>query len=111
MNNPLKRHSSLNGPQPLRPAWRSSFSDIWNGRVINQVSIVTSPDRNVCDFQIGYTRPILNRRLHRRIQLNINNVTDQRESIMNGTHPRTLEPVTYRYQDPRQFILTNTFNF
>jgi uncharacterized protein YcaQ len=26
-------------------------------------------------------------------------------------HPRTLAPITYRYQDPRQFILTNTFSF
>ena len=25
--------------------------------------------------------------------------------------PRTLAPLTYRYQDPRQFILTNTFSF
>ena len=39
------------------------------------------------------------------------NVLDQRELIVNNTHPRTLAPITYRYQDPRQFILTNTFSF
>jgi hypothetical protein len=41
----------------------------------------------------------------------VNNVTDQRELIVNNVHPRTLAPLTYRYQDPRQFILTNTVNF
>jgi hypothetical protein len=35
----------------------------------------------------------------------------QREFIVNNVHPRTLAPITYRYQDPRQFILTNTFSF
>ena len=44
-------------------------------------------------------------------QLNINNVTNQRELIVNSVHPQTLEAVTYRYQDPRQYILTNTFSF
>ena len=56
--------------------WRSPFSDTWNGRVINQVSTVIATDLKVYDFQIAYTRPILNRRLRRRIHLNINKVTD-----------------------------------
>ena len=45
------------------------------------------------------------------LQLNVNNVLDQRELIVNNIHPRTLAPLTYRYQDPRQFVLTNTFGF
>ena len=45
------------------------------------------------------------------IQLNVKNVLDQRELIVNNVHPTTLAPLTYRYQDPRQFVLTNTFSF
>lgn len=89
----------------------SDFTDTWNGRVINQVATVNASDQNVYDFQLGYTRPIFNRKVRWNIQLNINNVTDQHELIVNSTHPRTLEPVTYRYQDPRQYILTNTISF
>ena len=55
--------------------------------------------------------PILKRKVRWSVQLNVNNVLDQRELIVNNTHPRTLAPITYRYQDPRQFILTNTFSF
>jgi 50S ribosomal subunit-associated GTPase HflX len=53
----------------------------------------------------------LNRKYRWSVQLNINNVANQRELIVNNVHPQTLEPVTYRYQDPRQFILTNTVSF
>ena len=45
------------------------------------------------------------------VQLNVKNVLDQRELIVNNVHPTTLAPLTYRYQDPRQFVLTNTFTF
>jgi 50S ribosomal subunit-associated GTPase HflX len=41
----------------------------------------------------------------------VNNLTDEDDLIINNTHPRTLAPLTYRYQDPRQFILTNTISF
>ncbi|MEY4814121.1 MAG: hypothetical protein RLZZ162_1194, partial [Verrucomicrobiota bacterium] len=53
----------------------------------------------------------LQRKVRWSVQLNVNNVLDQRELIVNNTHPRSLAPITYRYQDPRQFILTNTFSF
>lgn len=39
----------------------------------------------------------------------MNNLTDQRELIVNDTHPRTLAPITYCYQDPQQFMLLDTF--
>jgi outer membrane receptor protein involved in Fe transport len=75
------------------------------------VSTVNAKDQNVYDAQIGYTRNFLKNKLRWNIQLNINNLTDQRELIVNNLHPRTLVPLTYRYQDPRQFILTNTVSF
>ena len=75
------------------------------------MTTVNAKDQNVYDLQIGYSRPILARKVRWTIQLNVNNLTDQHELIVNNVHPTTLEPVTYRYQDPRQFILTNTFSF
>lgn len=89
----------------------SDFTDTWNGRVIENVSTVNAKDQNVYDLQLSYTLPIMQRRVRWNIQLNVNNLLDQRELIVNNTHPRTLAPLTYRYQDPRQYILTNTFSF
>jgi outer membrane receptor protein involved in Fe transport len=89
----------------------SDYTDTWNGRTIDQVSTVNAKDQNVYDVQFSYSLAVLPRRVRWNIQLNINNVLDQRELIVNNVHPRTLAPLTYRYQDPRQFILTNTFSF
>ena len=89
----------------------SDFTDQWNGRTIDKVTLVSAKDQNVYDFQLGYSVPLLQRKVRWEIQLNVNNVLDQRELIVNNIHPRTLAPLTYRYQDPRQFILTNTLSF
>jgi len=89
----------------------SDYTDTWNGRVIEKVSTVSAKDQNVYDLQLSYALPVLRRKVRWNLQLNVNNVLDQRELIVNNTHPRTLAPITYRYQDPRQFILTNTFGF
>ncbi len=89
----------------------SDFTDQWNGRTIDKVTLVSAKDQNVYDFQLGYSVPLLQRKVRWEIQLNVNNVLDQREMIVNNIHPRTLAPLTYRYQDPRQFILTNTLSF
>ena len=89
----------------------SDFTDTWNGRTINRVTTVNAADQNVYDLQVGYSRPIFNRKVRWSIQLNVNNLTDERELVVNQTHPVSLQPTTYRYQDPRQFILTNTFSF
>jgi TonB dependent receptor len=89
----------------------TDYTDTWNGRVISNVATVNAKDQNVYDVQFSYTVPLFQRKLRWNIQLNVNNVTDQRELIVNNVHPRTLAPLTYRYQDPRQFILTNTVNF
>ncbi len=89
----------------------SDFTDTWNGRTIDRVTTVEAADQEVYDFQLSYSRTLPNRKVRWNIQLNVNNVTDQRELVVNNTHPRTLVPITYRYQDPRQFILTNTFSW
>jgi len=89
----------------------SDYTDKWNGRVIEKVTTVDAKDQNVYDLQLTYSMPVWQRKVRWNVQLNINNVLDQRELIVNNTHPRTLAPITYRYQDPRQFILTNTFSF
>ena len=89
----------------------SDFTDKWNGRTIDRVTLVSAKDQNVYDLQLGYSRQVFSRKVRWSAQLNINNVLDQRELIVNNIHPRTLSPLTFRYQDPRQFVLTNTFGF
>ena len=89
----------------------AQYTDTYNGRVIDQTSSVNAADQNVYDAQIGYTFALLKKKVRWSIQLNVNNLTNQRELVVNNTDPITLAPVQYRYQDPRQFILTNTFSF
>jgi outer membrane receptor for monomeric catechols len=55
--------------------------------------------------------PLRKSRFDWRVQLNINNVLDEAELIVNNVHPVSLVPTQYRYQNPRQFILTNTVSF
>jgi len=75
------------------------------------VTTVNAKDQSVYDAQVGYSRSLFKNKIKWSIQLNVNNLTNQRELIVNNLHPRTLAPLTYRYQDPRQFILTNTVSF
>jgi outer membrane receptor protein involved in Fe transport len=89
----------------------SSYTDAWNGRKITSVTMVEAVDQNLYDLQIGYNFAAFQRKIRWSIQLNVNNLTNERALIVNNTHPTTLAPMTYRYQDPRQFILTNTLSF
>jgi outer membrane receptor protein involved in Fe transport len=89
----------------------SDPTDTWNGRVTDGITMVDAKDQNVYDLQVGYSRTFSMRKIRWEVQLNVNNLTDQRELIVNNIHPQTLAPMAYRYQDPRQFILTNTFSF
>jgi outer membrane receptor protein involved in Fe transport len=89
----------------------SDLTDKYNGRVIDGVTPLEAKNQNVFDLQIGYTRPLAKKKVRWDIQLNVNNVTNQRELIVNNIQAYSLQPMTYRYQDPRQFILTNTFSF
>ncbi|MES2696366.1 MAG: TonB-dependent receptor [Verrucomicrobiota bacterium] len=89
----------------------ADYTDTWNGRTVDRIATVNAKDQAVYDLQLTYSLPILQRKVRWQIQLNIKNVLDQRELIVNNLHPATLTPLTYRYQDPRQFVLTNTVNF
>ena len=91
----------------------SSYTDAYNGRVIKNVQLVNAVDQKLFDMQIAYSRPVTfaNRKYTWRVQLNVNNLLDEDEFIINNLKDVTLEPTAYRYQDPRQFILTNSLSF
>jgi len=89
----------------------TNFTDKWNGREIKSVRLIEAVDQAIYDFQIAYRMRLFQKKIDWSIQLNIDNVLDEDEFIVNNTHPRTGVPTTYRYQDPRKFILTNSFTF
>jgi chromosome condensin MukBEF complex kleisin-like MukF subunit len=62
------------------------------------------------DVWIGYTRKILHDKVRMKIQLNVNNATESGKLQpiavnFDGT------PWAFRIIDPRQFVLTTTFEF
>jgi outer membrane receptor protein involved in Fe transport len=85
-------------------------TDRWNGRQISSVRLIEATDQALFDFQISYRRKLW-AKYDWTLQLNIDNVLDADDFIVNNTHSRTGAPTTYRYQDPRRFILTNSFTF
>ncbi len=67
-------------------------------------------DNTYTDLWISYSRPVFNGKVRWKIQLNINNVFE------NGHLQKVAvnydgSPYSFRIVDPRQFILTNTFDF
>lgn len=92
------------------PADVSGYTDRINGRTINSVTEVEAVDQAILDFNASYKRK-LSDKVTWKIQLNINNLLDEDEFIINNVHVSTGAPLTYRYQDPRKFMLTNTFSF
>jgi iron complex outermembrane receptor protein len=91
----------------------ADYTATWNDRTIDRVATVNAKDQAVYDLQLTYTLPLplAQRKVRWQVQLNVKNLLDQRELVVNNLHPTTLAPLTYRYQDPRQFVLTNTFEF
>jgi len=89
----------------------TDYTDAYNGRIIDNVSIVEMTDQNVWDLHFTYKIPLRKKRLDWRVQLNVNNVLDETELVVTNIHPVSLVPLHYRYQNPRQFILTNTVSF
>lgn len=89
----------------------ASFTDLHNGRIKKGVRLIEAVDQEIFDFQLSYRRKIWRRQVDWSVQLNVDNVLDADEFIVNNTHPRSGAPTTYRYQDPRKFILTNSFSW
>ena len=81
----------------------AQYTDTANGRVIERTASVSAADQNVYDAQIGYTLSILRKRVRWNLQLNVNNLTNQRELVVNNAINHS-GAGQYRYQDPRQFI-------
>ncbi len=88
----------------------NDITERWNGRQIASVRLIEATDQALFDFQVSYRRKLWTK-VDWTIQLNIDNVLDADDFIVNNTHSRTGAPTTYRYQDPRKFILTNSFTF
>jgi outer membrane receptor protein involved in Fe transport len=91
----------------------SSYTDAYNGREINKVELVDAVDQTIYDLQLSYRRSfkIGGKKLNWSVQLNVNNLLDEDALIVNNLQAVTMAPISYRYQDPRQFVLTNTFQF
>lgn len=88
----------------------TSFTDKWNGRSISSVRLIEAQDSMIYDMQVQY-RTKLGKKVDWLIQFNIDNVLDNQERIINNTDPRSGAAVTYRFQDPRRFVVTNTLSF
>ena len=88
----------------------TDFTSKWNGRKISSVRLVEAQDSALYDVQFSY-RKRLGKKVDWLVQVNIDNVLDNQDRIVNSTDPRSGLPVTYRYQDPVRYILTNTLTF
>lgn len=88
----------------------TALTDKWNARTITGVRLIEAKDTAVYDLQVQYRTRFL-KKLDWLIQLNVNNLLDKTPRIVNNTDPRTGNATTYRYQDPRQIIVTNTITF
>jgi outer membrane receptor protein involved in Fe transport len=78
---------------------------------VKSTRLTEATDQALYDLQVTYRPRLKTRKFNWTIQVNVNNLTDEDEFIFNNAHPSTGEAITYRYQDPRQIILTNTFSF
>ncbi len=65
----------------------------------------------VADANVAYRRPLWNRRVDLRVQLNVQNVFDNRDLIWTAMDVTTLQKNDYSLFTPRQFILSASFSF
>lgn len=72
---------------------------------------VYSPKWFMVDASLGYRRPIFNKRVQMRLQLNVQNLLDNRDLIWNGIRPATGEKIDYTLFTPRMVSLTGSFEF
>lgn len=93
---------------------KASGVNVYNGVPVMDISDVTRPiydsPNYYTDVWITYRRPILNKKVGLKVQLNVANVFEN-----GGLQPVAVNydgsPYAFRIVDPRQFILTTTFDF
>lgn len=72
---------------------------------------VRGPKWLVADANLAYRRPLWNRRVEMRVQLNVQNLFDNRDLIWTTIDPATFEKNDYSMFSPRQFILSASFSY
>jgi iron complex outermembrane receptor protein len=63
------------------------------------------------DANLAYRRALWNRRVEMRVQLNVQNLFDNRDLIWTTIDPATFEKNDYSLFSPRQFILSASFSY
>jgi len=93
---------------------KASGANFYNGEPVIDMSDITRPiydsSNTYTDLWISYTRPILRGTVGMKIQLNINNVFESGSLRPVGVNYDG-SPYSFRIIDPRQFVLTTTFDF
>ncbi len=93
---------------------KASGVNLYNGVPVMDMSDITRPiydkEHYYTDLWISYKRPIYKGKVQMKIQLNVNNVFES-----GGLRPVAVNydgtPYSFRIVDPRQFVLTTTFDF
>ncbi len=84
------------------------------GRVLGfttDLEAVRAPKLFQVDASLGYRRPIWNKRVEMRLQLNVQNVFDNHDLIWSRIDPVTFAKNDYTLYTPRRFSLTGSFSF
>jgi len=72
---------------------------------------VHGPKLFLADASLGYRRSIWRKRVDMSLQLNVQNLLDNRDLIWNGIRPATGEKIDYTLFTPREISLTGSFSF
>lgn len=72
---------------------------------------VLAPKWFLMDANVAYRRPLWNKRVDLRVQLNVQNVLDNRDLIWALMNPTTFEKNDYTLFTPRLFTLTASFSY
>ncbi len=72
---------------------------------------VRAPKWFLADANLAYRRPIWNRRVDMRVQLNVQNLFDNHDLVWTAIDVTTLQKNDYSLFTPRQFILSASFSY
>ncbi|MCF7689753.1 MAG: hypothetical protein K9N01_15790 [Cephaloticoccus sp.] len=85
-----------------------------SGRVLGYNSAlepVRAPKLFTIDGSLAYRRPILNKRIDMRLQVNVRNLLNTKDLIWTGINPSTGLKDDYAIYRPREIALTGSFSF